>query len=100
MSTQTIEIRLSTNIVTRVFRRVAGVSYTAPAGHTLVDVPATTYVSPGFVATQTETGWTFAPPPLNEEPLPPATVQEELALAKAAVAEAQTRLEAVEARIG
>lgn len=99
-TTQTVEIRESTMVVARVFRRVPGVTYAPAAGHFLLDVAATVRVDRGWTAENGPTGWTFAEPPPVEEPPPSMTAQERLAMAEARLAEAQDEINAAKAVLG
>lgn len=96
----TLYIRLATMIVEQIFIRIPGQAYETPAGHIMVDVPRNTYVGKGFVATApAEAGgtWTFAPPPVDEEPPTPSTLPEEIGALKAAAAALNDRIASLEA---
>lgn len=97
---QTVEIREANMTVSRVFRRIPGVTYAPAAGHFLLDVALTVRVDRAWIATNSESGWTFAEPAPAEEPETDLTLLERLGLAEQRLSEAQAEIDAMRAALG
>jgi len=87
-------------LVKNVINLVNGVAFDPGPGLSTMFVPNGTFVGPGFVGTLVNGVWTWAAPPADDAPTPDSSALEEMAAARAALAEAAARLDAAEAKIG